>query len=374
MEFYLAGRILNEHDGSRLYDFELQEDLYVELSPGETWLRLPFLYPPFIAFLFRPFALLPLFPALLGFLVITPMLFLWGLWSLVSTFGPTTRDQRALVLVGALSFFPFLVYSWLGAQISVIGFCAVAATLVLEERGHPFRSGMALSVALYKPSLLVLILPMLMFTGRFRQLGGFVTGGLLLALLSLSIAGIGGSMGFIENLAAMSRLTTQDAGLFNAYRYVDLFAFVRLLPHGSSAVATIIVALIGVCGAVVLVRCWLRYREANRPEQRLVWAATLMWGLVLNTYTPLYDCIVIVAAGILAVAALDPIRRHVPQTLFWILLGVLYFVPWFAEVFAREFSVQLYTLTIAAFGSLLLYALQMTRRDREHAALATVTG
>ena len=27
VEFYLAGRILNDHDASRLYDFELQEDL-----------------------------------------------------------------------------------------------------------------------------------------------------------------------------------------------------------------------------------------------------------------------------------------------------------------------------------------------------------
>ena len=233
---------------------------------------------------------------------------------------------------------------------------------------------MALSVALYKPSLLVLILPMLVFTGRMRQLGGFVAGGLVLVLLSLSIAGIGGTMGFVENLAAMSRLTTQDAGLFNAHRYVDLFAFFRLLPHGSSSVATTVVAIIGICGGIVLAKFWLGHRQANRPERLLVWAATLTWSLVLNTYTPFYDCVVIVAAAVLAVAALDPLRRLVPPRLFWALLGMLYLVPWFAEVFAREFSVQLYTLTIAAFGTLLFYALWMLRRAREHAGPGPVPG
>jgi hypothetical protein len=35
--FYMAGRMLNEHDGARVHDAELQEPIYRTIVPGGTW-------------------------------------------------------------------------------------------------------------------------------------------------------------------------------------------------------------------------------------------------------------------------------------------------------------------------------------------------
>ena len=145
--------ILNEGEGSRLYDLKLQEKHFLELMPGESWLRLPFNYPPFVALLFSPLARLPLMAATMVFLVITLLFFGLGAWLLAFRSGWSHRDQSLLAVSGAFSFVPFILYTWLGAQISVIGFCSVAVALCEEDRGRRFLSGMALSVCLYKPTL-----------------------------------------------------------------------------------------------------------------------------------------------------------------------------------------------------------------------------
>jgi len=71
VQFYVAGRILNEDQGRRLYDPSVRRELYPELVPRDSSLRLPFNYPPFIAGLSRPLARLSLPAATLVFLGIT---------------------------------------------------------------------------------------------------------------------------------------------------------------------------------------------------------------------------------------------------------------------------------------------------------------
>src|SRR5206468_11873114 len=130
--------------------------------------------------------------------------------------------------------FPFLGYTWLGAQISVIGFGAAALALSEEDRGRPFWSGFALSLCLYKPTLLVLIVPMLIVSGRFRQCVGFLAGACVLTMLSVLVVGVDGTAAFVDKLRGIIVRSTTPAGTFNPYRYVDLNAFFRLLPYGRS--------------------------------------------------------------------------------------------------------------------------------------------
>ena len=353
VEFYTAGRILNDHHGDRLYDLALQEQINHELVPGETSLKLPFLYAPFLAGLFRPLALLPFSQARLVFLVITPLLFLGALALLIQRFGPHSGEERLLALMAGLSFFPFLGYNWLGTQISVIGFGAIALALCEEDRGRPFLSGLALSVCLYKPSLLVLILPMTIVSGKLRQFAGFLAGAGLLTVASLWVAGSHSTLAFVEGLGGVIAQSTTSAGRYNPYRYVDLNALFRLLPLGRSLGGYVLLGIIALTAAVALVKVWLQSRTADRPERLFAWAATLTWMLVLNIYTPFYDAILVVAAALLAVAAtqsrgLAGWNRLAPALL------CVYFVPWVAEVLARTVSVQLYTLVLAGFGTLLV--------------------
>src|SRR5260370_26042398 len=58
--FYTAGTLLNEYPSERLYDLELQDQLYHRLLPHlAPEVTLPYVHPPFFAVLFRPLAWLP---------------------------------------------------------------------------------------------------------------------------------------------------------------------------------------------------------------------------------------------------------------------------------------------------------------------------
>ena len=352
--FYVAGRVLREHHGDRLYDLALQEEIYRAEVAGATSLTRSFQYPPFIAALFRPLAEVALPKALLIFLTVLPLLFLGAVALLSARFGPSARDERALVLLGSLSFFPFIGYSWLGAQISVVGFLSIAVAVCEEDRGRPFWSGLALAVCLYKPSLLVLILPMLLLSGRFRQLAGFLAGAGILTILSVTVVGSGAVVVFAQRLIWVAARSSANDRLFNPYRNVDLNAFFLLLPYGRSIAGRVTFGAIAAAAGIALVSSWLRSRTAGRPERLLVWAATLTFTQVLNIYAPFYDAVLVVAAAILAFAA---VRARGWQG--WNRLGpallCVYVAPWFAEIVARGVNVQIYTLVLGGFGTLLLF-------------------
>src|SRR4029450_1842508 len=42
VQFYAAGRILNNHDENRLYDVEVQDRIYREVMPGAPGRKVPF--------------------------------------------------------------------------------------------------------------------------------------------------------------------------------------------------------------------------------------------------------------------------------------------------------------------------------------------
>src|SRR6266542_4365351 len=58
VEFYTAGKILNEYGSHRLYDFQLQDDLTLDFLP--SGLAIPFVLSPYVALLASPLAYLPL--------------------------------------------------------------------------------------------------------------------------------------------------------------------------------------------------------------------------------------------------------------------------------------------------------------------------
>jgi len=363
VQFYAAGRILNNHDENRLYDVDVQDRIYRDVTPGATALKLPFVNSPLIAAVFRPLARLAFSQALAIFLVITPLMFLGSLALLNARFGPSPRDQQALVLVAGMSFLPFVGYTWLGAQISVIGFAAIAVALYLEDRDRLLLSGLALSLCLYKPTLLLLIVPMLLLSGRLRQLAGLLAGGCVLMIASVLVVGGGPTLAFVDRMRGMFIRSATAEGLFNTHRWIDLNAFFRLLPHGRSVAGYVALGAIVAVAGIALVTAWVKGREANRPERLLLWAATLTFSLVLNVYTPFYDTVLVVAAAILAFAAVrargwEGWNRLAPALL------CVYVTPWFAEVAARVLRIQIYTLVLGGFGTLLLAEARKVGRSK----------
>ena len=89
-----------------------------------------------------------------------------------------------------------------------------------------------------------------------------------------------------------------------------------------------------------------------------LWAATLCLTLVVNSYAPIYDTILVVVAAALAAGTLTA-RSAADQAAFqgWLLL--LYMTAWFTQSMAEFLHLQIMTVVLGGFA---LWSLKMAQR------------
>jgi hypothetical protein len=245
---------------------------------------------------------------------------------------------------------------------------------VYQERvARPFACGLALSILAYKPTLLLLIVPMLLITRRFREFLGFLTGSGLLILATTVCTGMDIWPTYLRFLRYFRQVSVfEGQSRLQLNKYVDFTSFSYAVPGGRSKAGLTI--LIAVSSAIVMALAVLLWKSANagKAAQPLAWAVTLTWTLLVNLYVPIYDSTLVIIALILTIAALRDLkwRREVEWTIF---LAVLIFaVSWNTVAIAKSFEIQLITvlLVILAVGqSYWLYRVIRRAIRREEQAL-----
>ena len=341
--FYNAGRIINEYPRGSLYKGELQQRLYREIVPdAKTYLF--FAYTPFFAIVFAPLARLPYLLAFGIWFLVSLALFIVGFklaWSAASL----ASNHFATGLVLATSFLPF--YSWclLTGQTSAFGFFWLAAAVYLDGKGRSFTSGCALAMLLYKPTLLLVLLPMLALTKRWHSLVGFCVGALILGLASLAVIGFSGIPDYLDMLATFSRAKSMGSHLTQFD--VDAFAFFLPLAGKYAMLAMLVVAAMV---TPLLIKAW-------RRDPKSSFALTITWTLVLNFYVVIYDTTLIILAVVLTAGLLS---SKLPRGFRWLLLA-LFLIPWVSRQSAAAYGFQPMTVALAAFGC---YQLWMTLRKQ----------
>jgi len=338
--FYNAGRILDSHPWSNLYNREIQERLYIELvpatPPGDPRI-LFFSYTPFFALVFAPLALLPYRLALLIWSIISFILFLVGFLRVWNTTNLCSTYKVSSFLI-ALSFLPFYAWCLLVGQSSAFGFFALALAISFERKGKTFAGGVALSLLLYKPPLLILFLPMLLITGRLRTFAGFCAGGSILGLLSLAMIGPRGVPAYLEMLRTFSVL--KITGRRRTFHEIDLFSFFNSVFH-EHVLLTLTVTF--VISAVVFI---FLFKEWSRVPAR-AWALAIPWTTILNLYFLIYDSTILILSVLLTLE-----WQRNSRTLRWLILAL--FVAGLCDVARLGF--QPLTFAIVAFGTYQLWA------------------
>lgn len=367
--FYGVGRLLNEHPGDRLYDFGVQERIYRELRPSAGFLGLPYVHAPFEALFFQPLARLPYGVAYFLWLVVGITAYSAGLLAITKRFGPHDRSERTTALLLAYAFAPYMMEAWLGGNVTIIPFLALALAIALEDAGRPVLGGSVLALCLNKPSLLVLILPMLLVSRRFRMLAGFAIGTVALVVSSSLILGPQAWPDFVRSLLRWAQMTAAQPGLFRDWKYVDVNAFSRVLPGGRSWVAVAITGVASCVALFALLRTWMALPGAGREARSLAWAAAITWTLVLNAYVPIYDCALLVLAGFLAASALrDPVSGLRPPG-FAAAVALCWVAAWVTQPIAQVARLQIYTLVLAYTGLFLFRHFWANRARRATAAV-----
>ena len=363
---YGTGQIANTHPAIDVYNYGLQLAEFNKIQPLDHGTYGPSPYPPFVSQFFRLFALMSFETAFLVWLGVSLVLYLSGVLLAVREFFPEDRLKQALILCFALASSAFLLNTLGNGQLSSVGLFALSSSIVLERRGRPFSSGLALALMAYKPTLLLFVLPMLILTRRLKTLGGFVAGGGVLAAISTAIAGVRIWPTYLHFLNSFGKTSgVYGESSLRLWKYVDLNSFSYAVPEGRSRLALVLLACIAV-GAVSwsAVALW-RSSTGDNAQRNLTWAVAITWTMLVNVYFPIYDSILIVIVVIVALAALRDL--HWSRAFEWmVLLGVAEFaIGWFTEPVARQYGVQLLTLVILAIAVSLTIELQRAGKPTE---------
>ena len=357
--FYSVGLILNHNPPSDLYDYGLQKEVFAQVQPlGRSGSYGPSPYPPYVAMFFRPLARLEFMKAYRIWTAVTLVLYVAGLSLLIFHFFPKDRLKQSSLFCFALCFWPFMARTLLNGQLAAVGFFAMALALFLEDSGRPYASGFALATCLYKPTLLLLILPMLLVIRRFKTLAGFVLGGTALVALTTWVEGFAIWPAFVR----MSSHVPGFRPFLQFDDYVDFGSFGSMIAHGAR-LARIVVAYVAAAACVYLAGAWWRARRwALDKPATLLWATTLTWTLLLNVYTPIYDSILVVISVIVTVAAMGGSDCSTLMVLCFFLLVLAPITKGLAVLTGW----QVLTLVLFAFGTVQLRLLRSQGCGREY--------
>jgi Glycosyltransferase family 87 len=353
--FYVAGKIFNTQQPDLIYDRTLHHQTYVTQFPtADPDTQSPYVNAPFFILPFTILARLPYSWAYLLWVFISLTLYLAGFALMWRSLDAIPRDAWSVALLLSLSFMPFLVECLAGGQTSAVGFFFIALAISLERRRQYFLSGLALAVCAYKPTLLLLIAPMLLVTRRYHTVLGAVVGGVILALVSLLLVGVEGCRAYLNVLLFFKDASTSSTSGLLSWKYVDVNSFFRLLLGGHTQLRWITTGVAFAVGLPILLRTWWRSDTQDERERSFGWAITLTATLVLNLYLGIYDSTLVVLSALITSDLLyrraGDARFKLPAA-YQVFLLLLYVVPWITQPIARLTHVQLYTIVLATFGA-----------------------
>jgi alpha-1,2-mannosyltransferase len=350
VEFYTVGAILNHFAHARVYDLALATSLqHAALPSMPDSQMLVFGQAPFIASLFRPFALLPYAWAYVVWLGFSAGLYIAALALLFRTVRLNAEDRKTGFLL-ALSATPFLFETWIGGQVSVVVFFIWALFFWCLENDQPWLAGCVLALCLFKPTLVALPALMLVLGRRWRVVGGFAAGAMAMAVLSVATVGLDGCRAWSNALAMNGNMVAKGGEAWHQAKYVDIVAFSHLLLANWPILAD----TVSIVGAAIALG-WLGlawWNSGTSGMDRRLWAATLCFTLVINPYAPIYDSILVAAAVAL-------VAGQGKALAIWLL--PLYLVPWVTQSFAEFLHLQLMTVALGAFA---IWLVQTTGKPR----------
>jgi Glycosyltransferase family 87 len=274
---FATGARLIVHDPSHLYDFAAQRRVELDVTGGRVLVSLgiegilPFLAPAWVAFLAVPFDLLG--PNIGG-----RAWMLFELLSLGAGLYLAARARPPSLILPAFASVPTALLM-LNAQIDGVVVLGIGAAMALWPRRY--LAGLALSLTLVKPQLILPLGVAVLLAWEWRLLLGWATGGAALLGTTLAVY-----PGWVLDWLGHTRSTVQVGA-----REIDLPHWAVLLPGSYAAVG--IAALTVVALAAVI---WLAYRV--RGSKMTPSIAILVVGGVAAAPHALPADLVLVALGL----------------------------------------------------------------------------
>jgi Glycosyltransferase family 87 len=351
-EFYIAGKILNQHGADALYDLDLQTRLFRALDPRNQDSSLWFVCAPYLAQAFRPFALLSYRTAYIAWMIVSMPMYVLGIAALSPFLANLPKPYRRAALLLGLTFVPVALWSLVGGQIGVIAFAIIAWCVRFDLSGKQLAAGAALALCSYKPTFLLLFCPFLLLRMNLRFLLGFAAGLSGLLVVS-SLASIKAVFDWFRLISTYRRFAAQGSTPWPEEwpLLIDLNHFVKRIFTTDAWLSVFITAAVFIGLVALLARYWRRFDSATLEERQLIWAVTITSSLLANLYVTAYDSATIVVGALLTASAL---WRHYPEAMwtgrFYAMVAVVYLTALIPAPFIAYLRVHFYTLAITVLA------------------------
>jgi len=295
----MAARIVLDGRGAELYDFSLQGE-YQQAAAGPQRLpgMIPFFWPPFVAVLYVPWALVPQGPAFV----------LWTAFSLACLVTALLVMARAAPLTGrhwpstlllSLSFYPVLEGLMAGND-SLIALPIFALTYRALRAGNEATAGALLGLQFYRPQLAVAPLILFAAKGRWRILTAAAAVGAGWGLLSALCVGPRALLDWLALAPELNRMIFEPGMPHALLSSVSALFLLPLGPqHLGAGMVAGTVASLGLLA--LLLRIWAGPWEPRADCFAVRFAALLIVAPLVGHYLLLHDLAILVLAALLLV-------------------------------------------------------------------------
>jgi len=277
LQFYASGVTLRQGQSASLYDFTYQSQLEQDIA-GEGLVSFhAFLTPPFFAWLFVPFSLLPYTWSFIAWSLLSLIL----LWVSISLLLPGPPNKGFL---WSLTWFPIFATISFG-QNSLLSLFLFSLSYWLWRRNKPLAAGLVSSLLLYKPQMVLGIglLWLLEYRKDWKALLGLALGGVTLAGISFWLMPEA-SREYI-NLARDFLPSLIYGDQFPLWHLHSLRGFFVLLIPGIRWLPEVISLILSAVGIAAFYLFW----QKNRQEQDLLFAAAICLTIWITPHAMIYD-------------------------------------------------------------------------------------
>jgi len=285
--FYASGQIWRDHGVAAIYDPAIQaahqKPLYETFSRYVEGLSLPF-WPLCLCIYVLPFVGVSLLPSVTAFVV-------WDVINGIGVLGYLFLWTKRLKLppaeafpLGAILFLSAANFTnLLFGQVNVFLLVAVGEAVFHLMRGRAFQAGLWLALGWVKPQMILLIVLVLVLKRNRGFAFGFLSGSILVGLLSFFLGGIEGFEGVLNTLLHWPGVL-RTSGI----TWISLVDNLRM-----KGLASVLAWLIGLWIALTALWAWYQTTPSSRlPETLpLFFLSTLAAEAILmphgNTYMAL---------------------------------------------------------------------------------------
>ncbi|MCB0325242.1 MAG: DUF2029 domain-containing protein [Bdellovibrionales bacterium] len=328
--FYAAGAIVLEGLSERLYDPTLQAAIQQRHWPSLTGEFYAFAYPPFVAVLAAPLALLPapVAKAVFSTMMIAAVLFAV---LLLPRIRGELKDQLFSVGVLFAAFAP-LTAGVLGGQNTALSLLCYTATFCLLLRRTPrseFQAGLVLGCWCFKPHFLCIALLLLLAGGLLRP----VLGACIPMIFCYFIGAVVRGPAWPLEWAAIARDFAARDLLVNGQQMVSIGASAAaLLEHFGIAVDSVAAAPLAV--SIVLLLFTVAAVIRLRPTCSVLFTACLIGptAVLMSPHTLFYDA----AICLVPIVALLQVRTDRQATMLLLGIAAVFAVCLFRDQFVIQ--------------------------------------